>query len=265
MNVLLLCMIPLITYGSLVLFRHLHLTVVNYEGKVIPYNLGMVIFISFALFYLSSSIESKVLTLYSLLFVFGIWVIGLVDDVWGSSYPKGLKGHLNYFIEKGVVTTGLLKVAGTVAISLLVLLTAQFSSIFVAVVAFLLLTSMPHVMNLFDTRPLRVLKVSFGFLMILFLMNPLPSVSVILTLLLVFSMLCVLEGYKKAMLGDNGATVIGAIISLVYIHHAQLWLQVGTLGFALFITALAEKQSISKLIEKWSFLRLIDQIGVMKK
>ena len=185
--------------------------------------------------------------------------------MFGKLYPKGLKGHLNYFVEKGVVTTGLVKVVGTIFLSILVLFTAQFRSIFVVMVAFFLLMSMPHIMNLFDTRPLRVLKVSFGFVAILFLMNPLPPVSLIITLVLVLAILYLLEGYKKAMLGDNGATIIGAIIALVLIYHAELWLQVCILGFALFITALAEKKSISKLIEKWAFLRRIDQIGVMKK
>jgi UDP-N-acetylmuramyl pentapeptide phosphotransferase/UDP-N-acetylglucosamine-1-phosphate transferase len=254
-----------VAYLSLVTFQTMNLGVLNYEGKYVPYSLGVVIIYSFAFVYAFPPQANETLSFSAFLFVFSIWLLGLIDDIYGKPYPKGLKGHIMHAIGKGIITTGLMKAVGTVGVAILFLWMNQPISIFPSFVGFCLLTGLPHVMNLFDTRPLRVWKVAVCMTIFVLIVNPLPSFVFIVMLLSVFYVLYVLEGYKKAMLGDNGATLIGAILAVIILNHISLMLQIILLFIVVLFIALAEKYSFSKAIEKSSFLRRIDQLGVLRK
>ncbi|MFC0471019.1 hypothetical protein ACFFHM_11140 [Halalkalibacter kiskunsagensis] len=257
--------LPVVAYLSMIAFQTMNLGVLNYEGKQVPYSLGVVIIYSFAFAYAFPPQINETLSFSAFLYVFSIWFIGLMDDIYGKSYPKGLKGHIMHAIGKGVFTTGLVKAVGTVAFSVLFLWMNQPVSIFASFVALCLLTGFPHVMNLFDTRPLRVWKVTVCIVISVIVVNPLPAFPFIMMLLSILYVLYVLEGYKKAMLGDNGATVIGAILAVISLNHLSFLLQIVLLMFVVMFIALAEKYSFSKVIEKSTLLRRIDQLGVMRK
>ncbi len=261
----LLITLPIIAYLSMVAFHSMNLTVINYEFRWVPYSLGAVVLYSYAVLYAFPPYPTEVLSLPAYLFVFGVWLLGFIDDRFGKPFPKGLKGHISYVTERRMITTGLLKAIGTVIFALLYLWTKQPSSILISLLSFFLLTGLPHVMNLFDTRPLRVWKVTFCMTVLVFVVTPLPSFLFIVTLLAVFYIFFVLEGHQKAMLGDNGATTIGAILAIVFINHTSVSVQIGILSVVFFFIMLAEKWSISALIERWSTLRAIDHIGVVKK
>ncbi|WP_332695910.1 hypothetical protein [Halalkalibacter lacteus] len=256
---------PVVAYLSMITFQTMNLGVLNYENKQVPYSLGVVIIYSFAFTYAFPPQINETLSFSAFLYVFSIWFLGLIDDIYGKPYPKGLKGHIMHAIGKGIFTTGLVKAVGTVAFAILFLWMNQPDSIVASFVALCLLIGFPHVMNLFDTRPLRVWKVTVCIVIFVLITNPLPSFVFIMILLSVFYVLYVLEGYKKAMLGDNGATVIGAILAVVILNHLSLLLQMLLLFIVVLFIALAEKYSFSKVIERSSLLRRIDQLGVMRK
>ncbi|TWI55935.1 hypothetical protein [Halalkalibacter nanhaiisediminis] len=261
----LLITLPVIAYFSMIAFHSMNLTVVNYEGKLVPYSLGVIVLYSYAVLYAFPPYPLEALSLSAFLYIIGIWLLGFIDDRFGKPYPKGLRGHIRYVTETRKITTGLLKAIGTIGFALLYLWTKQPNSFLLNLLSFFLLTGLPHTMNLFDTRPLRVWKASLVMTIVIFIGSPLPSFYFVVTIIAVYYILFVLEGHRKAMLGDNGATVIGAMLAIVFIHHTDLFVQIGVFFSILFFILLAEKWSISTLIESWSMLRVIDQIGIVKK
>ncbi|MDT8862543.1 hypothetical protein N0O92_20265 [Alkalihalobacillus sp. MEB130] len=255
---------PIIAYLSMIAFQTMKLGAYNFENKFVPYSLGIVIIYSYGYFYaLSTGLQS--FSLLSFLFITSIWILGLIDDIWGKPYPKGLRGHVGYALHKKTITTGLVKAVGTIIFSVLFVTGAFPFSLLVAFIAFSLCVGLPHVMNLFDTRPLRVWKVTFSFVLVTLLVNPLPSFRFILMLLAAFYIWYVLEGYKKAMLGDNGATLVGAIMAVFSVYHLPLGMQVVLLCLSALFVLIAERYSFSKIVDSSKFLRMIDQIGIMKK
>ncbi|WP_227938448.1 hypothetical protein [Alkalihalobacillus deserti] len=257
--------VPIIAYLSMIAFKMMNLGVKNYEGKDVPYSLGVLIIYSYSFMYAFPPRLNPSLSFASFVFVLSIWLLGLIDDVYGKPYPKGLKGHMIYFVKNHILTTGLLKAGGTVVTAIVFLWVSELRSYLAYFVAFLLLTGLPHVMNLFDTRPLRVWKLAISLLALVMVFNPLPSFRFILMVLTVFYIWYVLEGYRKAMLGDNGATGIGAILAVIVVNQFSLSVQYGLLVFVLVLILVSEKYSFSALIESSSFLRAIDRIGIMRK
>ena len=257
--------VPIITYLSMIAFQRMNLGVKNYEGKDVPYSLGVLIIYSYSFLYAFPPQINPTFSFASFIFLLSIWLLGLIDDVYGNPYPKGLKGHLLFFLKNHIVTTGLLKAGGTVLAAVLFLWLSEPRSYLGYLIAFLLLTGLPHVMNLFDTRPLRVWKLAVSLTVLVIIANPIPSFLFILMLLTVFYIWFVLEGYRKAMLGDNGATVVGAILAVVIVNHVSLTVQYSFLVFVLVMILVAEKYSFSAFIEKSRFLKVIDQIGIINK
>lgn len=248
----------------MIAFHSLNLSVENYQGRKIPYNLGVVVVYSYAVLFAFPPALIPSLSLMAFIYILTIWVLGFIDDAYGSPFPKGLKGHLFHSIKHRSVTTGLLKAVGTMVIALVFVWSEQ-TEFLTGLAAFLLLTGLPHMMNLFDTRPLRVWKVAFVLSAFLMVILPLPPFTFVIILLTIFYLLFILEGHKKAMLGDNGATAIGAIFAVVFIHHTSLFIQIGIISIVAFFILLAEKKSFSVLIERVRLLRFIDQIGISKR
>jgi len=246
---------PIIIWISSLIFRKAGWKVTNYLGDEIPYNLGFCIFLivlSYSLF---------VNDFFVFIYLSILWLTGFIDDRYGTKYPKGLKGHVVFFIRTGKITTGLLKLISTLLISFTFTVMLE-GNIFEKLTVLLLLILTPHVMNLFDTRPLRVWKFIAAHLLILFpiiLLLPFPMlfiVGIIVIELIYF------EGARKGMLGDNGATLLGGIISIVVIYQLTLGLQWLLIIFYLFIVVVTERISISEWIEKKPLVKRIDRWGI---
>src|SRR5690625_189551 len=148
--------IPIFTYISMIVFAKLNLTVKNYKLKWVPYNLGIIVLYSYVLLSLFSSQNMGVFSPAAFFYIFDVWFLGFIDDLVGKSFPKGLKGHFYYGMKKKILTTGLLKALGTGLLSLMYLFLLNNVPLPINVLFFFLLIGFPHVMNLFDTRPLRV-------------------------------------------------------------------------------------------------------------
>ncbi|MCK0472532.1 hypothetical protein [Halalkalibacter sp. APA_J-10(15)] len=247
---------------SFFLFKQVRWVVYNYQGKKIPYSIGCFLMISYviSLVLLQGNVRAGMGI--SLIYLFVIWGMGLLDDIYGEGYPKGLKGHFRYFREEHRLTTGLMKGMMTVVVAALVVW--QWQQLwYEAFIAFWLLVSFPHVMNLFDTRPLRVLKVTTIIAGILLLGLPFDF-SLMRMVGIVTLIWLLMEGSKWAMLGDNGSTLVGAMIALVVIHFSSLSAQFIMSMTTAFFIWYAERVSFSAVIEKVRVLKALDQLGIKK-
>ncbi len=253
---------PLILSLFSQLYIRLGCKVTNYVGEETPYSLGGSMF--FFVFYYVYILNLD-LGLATIFYIVVLWLTGLIDDRFGTKYPKGLKGHIDLFIRSRKISTGLLKLVGTfVAACLLVVVDVPMFPLgilnFIVIFSLLILT--PHVMNLFDTRPLRVWKIVFLHgVMFWSLLLQMPF-RFIVGLLIVLITFIYFEATRKAMLGDNGATLLGGVVSLLMIYHLSLPMQAMICLFYLFIVLVTEKISLSKWIEARPVLKWIDRWGV---
>ncbi|WP_062048236.1 hypothetical protein [Bacillus sp. JCM 19034] len=251
-------LVALISYFS---FMKARFVVKNYEGETIPYSIGsfLVISILFSVLFYSDVSEHLFQSIFYLIM---IWIFGLLDDIYGQAYPKGLKGHIRYMSQKRRMTTGIVKAVGTTLVSIQLILTWGLTS-YEALVAFWLLVSFPHVMNLFDTRPLRVWKIAFAFTS-LFLIFATPDRMTLGLIGVVFGIWFIFEGTKWALLGDNGATFIGALLAVLFIQVSPFVVQISMSIVTAYCIWYAERGSFSKVIESVNILKAIDQLGIRK-
>lgn len=249
-----------IAYFSMVIFAKLGWSVQNFEGKKVPYSLGIFILFSYSLFLLLFVEQTYIIAIW--IYLLGIWFTGLLDDWFGTKTEKGLKGHLKAFIYKGIFSTGILKIFSTAIFTYYVLISIHVQTFAEWIRYGIILLLAPHIMNLFDTRPLRVWKVSllYGCLFLPWLqIFPLSAYLYLMSFYFIFY---VFEGHKIAMLGDNGATLIGAIFAIMTIMHASVAQQWGLIAIFFLLTIIAEKISFSRFIAKYPILKWIDEIGV---
>ncbi|WP_078552947.1 hypothetical protein [Bacillus alkalicellulosilyticus] len=260
MTLLLIFSIPLLAYVSMRLFTKANWMVLNYQKVMVPYSLGVLIIYGYLLAFLIFP-AIPLFSYMSMLYIIGIWIIGLIDDVFGGKETKGLTGHFTQLITRGKVSTGLLKVIGTVTLTYAFLLYLQPLSIELWIRNGLILLLTPHIMNLFDTRPLRVWKVCVIYAILLVGVFQTMPFFVYLYLLIFLFTHYVFEGHKLAMLGDNGATTLGAILAVVTVFHAPTQFQWYVVLLFITLTILAERVSFSKWIESSPLLRRIDRWG----
>jgi len=185
----------------------------------------------------------------------GVALLGLLDDLLDAP-PRGWRGHAAA-LRRGALSTGALKAAGTAALAL-----AVTGGDLLATAAIVLST---HVFNLLDLRPGRSVKAFVLLAAVLLLAThslvPLREIGVFAGALLVLGAYDLRE---RAMLGDTGATLLGAL--------AGLWLttvlDVGGLAVAVAILATialyAEVSSISALIDRMPPLLVLDWLGRRK-
>ena len=206
----------------------------------------------------------------ALVFVIGVAVLGLLDDLLGgrrpagaaadSGAPRGLRGHARA-AARGEFSTGMLKAAGTVGLALYVL-SGQGRSASEYLVGVGLLTLSTNLFNLLDLRPGRAGKVFVAFGVVLTLGS--WDTYALRALGLFIGPALVLLPYdlsERAMLGDAGSNVLGAV--------AGFWLVVAlgptgeaiALGVLALLTLYGEFRSISALVERNAILRRLDSVG----
>ena len=249
-----------VTIISYYLCKHFYLGTENFEGKTIPYSLGIPIIYSYYVIYLLFPYETAFVSNTALVYVTIVWLTGLLDDKFGSRQPKGFRGHFYLLLAKKEISTGLLKIILTSVGALIVVINHVSLTIGNTLLMLLLLLLTPHVMNLFDTRPLRTIKVSILYLLTLVPMVLIPISIYFLIGILVY-LIYLLESRKMAMLGDNGATLIGGILALLTIFYAPIIQQWLTLAVLVSLTILAEKVSFTNIIERYKLLKKLDLIG----
>jgi len=234
-------------------------TALNYQNREIPVGLGLV----FSLTVIPTLIVMRLLqqipqpqSSAATITVLGFAFIGLIDDTLGSRDAKGFLGHFRT-LRHGYLTTGALKAAFGMVIAVLVASSGSRG------LAQLLLNAvnmamLANFLNLLDVRPGRAGK--------FFLLAAVPLAAAgpyIQVMLLAWSSVLGylpwdLEG--KAMMGDVGSNVLGALIGLGVMGlpaAARLIIFFLLAGIHLY----AEKGSLTTVIEQTPILNYLDSLG----
>ena len=247
----------------------------NYRGRELPVPLGLLVpaaaLLSLVPLLLIARLapadvfhpETATVALYAL----GVLLLGLIDDAFGTEgedghgapAKRGWRGHAAA-VARGELSTGALKAAGSLGLALLAMDQLGLSDGRWLLAAGVLVLA-TNVFNLLDLRPGRsgkafvllgaALTIGSG-------LRPLWALGLFAAPALVA---CAYDLRERAMLGDTGSNLLGAL--------AGLWLVLTLSGtgqlIALFllaaITVYGELRSISALIERTPGLRELDSLG----
>jgi UDP-GlcNAc:undecaprenyl-phosphate GlcNAc-1-phosphate transferase len=174
----------------------------------------------------------------------GVAVLGLIDDL-AAGNAQGLHGHLT----AGRPTTGHIKALGTAALAAATTRDARETAV---------ITLAAHVFNVLDVRPGRAAK---AFAAVVLATPPHPDTAPCTAPFLVLGAYDLRE---RAMLGDTGATLLGALAGrrlIAALPRARLTLAAGVLAA---ITLTAELTSLTSLIDRVPPLRALDWLGRSK-
>ncbi len=204
-------------------------------------------------------------------YVLGVALLGLIDDVVGSGAlgiseqdgpgpPRGWRGHARATLH-GRFSTGTLKAAGSLGIALFVLRGRGVDTgEYLLAVALLVLAT--NLFNLLDLRPGRSAKalilLGAGLTIGSRDVQPLWTLGLFIGPVLV---LLPLDLRERAMLGDTGSNVIGAIAGLWLVLALSTLAQGIALGVIAVVTVYGEFRSLSELIERTPLLRQLDSLG----
>ena len=250
----------------------------NYRGRMIPAAAGCVIVLAALLAlvplgFLDEVADRDILRSdldRALIFVLGVAMLGLLDDLLGgrrpagaaasADAPRGIRGHVSA-AASGRVSTGALKALGTAGLALYVL-SGQGQTTGEYLVSAAVLTLSTNLFNLLDLRPGRAAKslVALGAVLTLVMWDTGP----LRTLGLFVGPALVLLPYdlrERAMLGDVGSNVLGGLAGIWLLLALGTEGEVVALVLLALITLYGEFRSISALIEGSGPLRKLDSIG----
>jgi UDP-GlcNAc:undecaprenyl-phosphate/decaprenyl-phosphate GlcNAc-1-phosphate transferase len=194
------------------------------------------------------------------LYVLGVAVLGLIDDLIGAGDERGWRGHARATAAGGF-SPGLLKAAGGAGLALFVLAgSALDTGDYLLAAAVLVLAT--NFFNLLDLRPGRSLK-AFALLGAALTigsmdLDPLWALGLFVGPLLVLMPFDVRE---RGMLGDTGSNVAGAVAGLWLILTLDTTGQLVALAVIGTATIYGEFRSISRLIDRTPGLRHLDSLG----
>ncbi len=197
-------------------------------------------------------------------YVLGVALLGLLDDMLGrgadSSTPRGWRGHARA-VAGGRLSTGAIKAVGAFGLAAFAVsgLGREWPG-YLADLALLLLTT--NLFNLLDLRPGRVEKVLFlllaGVCIATASVFPLELLGVFVGPVLVGAALTLRE---RAMLGDAGANLAGALAGVALIVSLGSDARLVALALVAALTVYGEFRSISAAIDRIGPLRAVDRIG----
>lgn len=194
-----------------------------------------------------------------LIYSLGVCLLGLVDDMFGDQ-ARGWRGHVGATFDRRL-STGALKAGGALGLALYVTDSVNISTGRWLLSAGVLVLA-TNVFNLLDLRPGRATKA----LVILGTGLTIGAMSLrVLWMLGLFLGAALVAGVydlrERAMLGDTGANLLGAIAGLWLVLTLSTVGEAIALGVLLAITVYGEVRSISTLVEKTPGLRELDSWG----
>jgi UDP-GlcNAc:undecaprenyl-phosphate/decaprenyl-phosphate GlcNAc-1-phosphate transferase len=193
------------------------------------------------------------------IYVLGVAFLGLVDDTLGGD-PRGLRGHATAMLH-GQLSTGALKAVGSLGLAMYALSYEGLSTgRWLLASAVLVLAT--NVFNLLDLRPGRATKafVLLGACLTIGTasVRPLWSLGLFVGPALIAG---VYDLRERAMLGDTGANMLGALAGLWLVLALSEIGQAIALVVLATITAYGELRSISRLVDRVPLLRGLDSWG----
>ena len=197
-------------------------------------------------------------------YLLGIAFLGFLDDSLGrgeqAAAPRGWRGHWAA-LREGSLSTGSIKAIGALALAAYVVSGRGLEDWrYLADVALLILTT--NLGNLLDLRPGRAEKglmlLGVGLCLGGWTLEPLELLGIFVGPVLVGAWLTLGE---KAMLGDTGSNLIGAIAGVWLLTSLGADARLVALAAVVALTIYGELRSISKTIESVPPLRWLDSLG----
>jgi UDP-GlcNAc:undecaprenyl-phosphate/decaprenyl-phosphate GlcNAc-1-phosphate transferase len=209
------------------------------------------------------------------LYALGVATLGLIDDTLGEArpgssggaldapsrpLPRGWRGHGRAAL-RGELSTGTLKAAGSLGLALFAMSFEGLSKPrWLLAVGVLVLAT--NVFNLLDLRPGRAIKafvlLGVGLTLGSLDARPLWSLGLFAAPALVAGLYDLRE---RAMLGDTGANLLGALAGLWLVLTLSGTGQLIALALLVAITLYGELRSISGFVERTPGLRALDSFG----
>jgi UDP-GlcNAc:undecaprenyl-phosphate GlcNAc-1-phosphate transferase len=197
-------------------------------------------------------------------YLLGIAFLGFLDDALGRgeavATPRGWRGHWAA-LRAGSLSTGAIKAIGALALAAYVVSGRGLEDWrYVADVALLVLAT--NLFNLLDLRPGRAEKglglLGAGLCLGAWTLEPLEMLGIFVGPVLVGAWLTLGE---RAMLGDTGSNLIGAIAGVWLLTVLGGDARLVALAVVLGLTIYGELRSISKTIDSVPPLRWLDSLG----
>jgi UDP-GlcNAc:undecaprenyl-phosphate/decaprenyl-phosphate GlcNAc-1-phosphate transferase len=197
-------------------------------------------------------------------YLLGIAFLGFLDDALGrgeaAATPRGWRGHWAA-LRTGSLSTGAIKAIGALALAAYVVSGRGLEDWrYLADVALLILAT--NLFNLLDLRPGRAEKglvlLGVGLCLGAWTFAPLELLGIFVGPVLVGARLTLGE---RAMLGDTGSNLIGAIAGVWLLTTLAADARLVALGGVAALTIYGELRSISKTIDSVPPLRWLDSLG----
>jgi len=253
-------------------------TRLNYRGRALPFPFGLLtlsvaplaLAVSMLVERLGNDAVFHPQILPVALYALGVMALGLVDDGYGgegggaggdSNAPRGWRGHGAALLE-GRLSTGVLKAGGSLGLALLATSYLVPLHDWRWLLASGVLVLATNVFNLLDLRPGRATKafvlLGAGLTIGATEVRPLWTLGLFAAPALVAG---VYDLREKAMLGDTGANLLGALAGLWLVLALDATGQLIALCLLALLTVYGELRSISTLVEKTPGLRELDSWG----
>jgi UDP-GlcNAc:undecaprenyl-phosphate/decaprenyl-phosphate GlcNAc-1-phosphate transferase len=197
-------------------------------------------------------------------YLLGIVFLGFLDDALGSGAaagsPRGWRGHARA-LREGRLSTGAIKAIGALALAAYVVSGRGLESWrYAADVVLLILAT--NLGNLLDLRPGRAEKglalLGAGLCLGAWTLAPIELLGIFLGPILIGAWLTLGE---RAMLGDTGSNLIGAVAGVWLLTVLGADARLIALALVLAVTIYGELRSISVTIERVPPLRWLDSLG----
>jgi hypothetical protein len=192
----------------------------------------------------------------------GAAAFGGYDDLKGSGDRRGFRGHLGA-LARGEVTTGAVKIAGIGATGLAAGVLAgrtRRGGVADAVINTALVAGGANLLNLFDLRPGRAIKVTLATGAMLGAASPAGRLAAAAPVAAALAVLPEDLG-ERAMLGDSGANALGAMLGAGAATALPRKARIAVLAAVAGLTAASEVVSFTKVIERTPPLRWLDMLG----
>lgn len=240
----------------------------NYRGRELPCPLGLLVPLAALLALIPLTLVQRLAStpvFYTgasriAVFALGVLLLGLFDDVLGDARDRGWRGHAAA-LARGEISTGAVKALGTLGLALFAASGMEPSDgRWLLAAAILVLAT--NALNLLDLRPGRASK---AFVLLGLALTVGSGQARALWSLGLFAAPALVAGLydlrEKAMLGDTGANLLGALAGLWLVLTLSATGQLIALGSLVVINVYGELRSISTLVERTPLLRGLDSLG----
>jgi UDP-GlcNAc:undecaprenyl-phosphate/decaprenyl-phosphate GlcNAc-1-phosphate transferase len=189
----------------------------------------------------------------------GAAALGGYDDLAGRADRRGFRGHLGA-LSRGEVTTGTVKLGGIGATGLAAAALAGGGPADVIINAGLAAGG-ANLVNLFDLRPGRAIKVALAGAALLAVAGPGGAGPAAAAPAGAAAALLPDDLAERVMLGDAGANCLGAMLGLAAAARLSRPARVALLAGIAGLTAASEVVSFTAVIERTPALRWLDMLG----